>query len=145
MAKQKTVTVGIQEKKLKEVIDGFIPRPMPGRFFVVPVKNAFIRKKPEHRIELLDSAKPKDVQTLDKIYYDHPYQFQVVAVGPDLNNGPEFSEKMVIKKGDIIAIKPWDPNRPPPALIFQGHGFAELTQSYVVAILDNDTSFKKVI
>lgn len=145
MKKQKTVTVGLQTKKLKEVINNFTPKPMPGRFFVVPVKPTFIRKKPESRIKLLDGTKPKEASTLDKTYYDHPYQFQVVAVGPNLNNGPDFSEKMIVQRGDIIAIKPWDPNRPPPAIIFQGHGFAELTQSYVVAILDNDISFKKVI
>lgn len=138
---QKTVKIKSDVKPIQEVIKDFAPIPMPGRFFVARVRKSSIKKKPVPQIMVAGAEQKK--QYLEDVYFDHPNQAVVVSVGTDFDRGAGYQEKMVIKKGDVIATH-FDDKRPIAILMYEGHPFYELNQSMVLAILGEDPDFEKV-
>ena len=150
MAKQKTVSVGIKPKSIYDAIDNFTPKPMPGRFFAVSMRKSLIRKRPEYNkldIEIITPGTDKKKAApkyIEDEFLDHPNQMIVVAVGDDLSRADGYFEKMVVKKGDVIAFHDLHDRPPLPGIIFEGHVFYEMTQNLVIAILGTDEKFEKV-
>lgn len=131
---------GIKVRNVWEVIKDFTPEPMPGRMIAAFIKESLPRKRKGGAIITLDK---KQVEDGDKVWFDHPNQMQIVAVGPDAERG-EYTEKMVLKKGDLIAFRPRVSGAGFEQIVFEGHLFVIIANSDVLAVLGNDQTFKKL-
>jgi co-chaperonin GroES (HSP10) len=140
--KEKVKQLGLNPKPMKETVKELDLVPMPGRFFCVPIKEVFIRKKASSTLLLPNTVNDKTKMDAGEIFYDHPNQMQVVAVGPDFKYPEGGLQKQVVKLGDIVAYRT-KPNGF-TGLIFKGHIIFELTASDLIAILGNDQTFDKI-
>ena len=139
--KDKVKQLGLVPKPLKETVKELNLVPIPGRFFCVPVKEAFIRKKATSKL-ILPNASDKTKMDAGDIFFDHPNQMQVVAVGPPFKSVEGGIQEQLVKVGDIIAYRP-KPNGF-IGLIFQGHTFLELVTNDIIAVINNDQTFDKI-